>query len=103
VLLYWLTTNLWTMGQQFYVIRRNPAPGSPAFDALEKRKAEKAARVKHEATAAAAAESLGTSTAVDESGEPGTEATGTEATGTEGPQRTPRQRQQPRRQPKRKR
>ena len=46
VLLYWLTTNLWTMGQQFYVIRRNPAPGSPAFDALEKRKAEKAARVK---------------------------------------------------------
>jgi YidC/Oxa1 family membrane protein insertase len=26
VLLYWLTTNLWTMGQQFYVIRRNPAP-----------------------------------------------------------------------------
>jgi YidC/Oxa1 family membrane protein insertase len=91
------------MGQQFYVIRRNPAPGSPAFDALEKRKAEKAARAKHEATAAAAAESLGTSTAVEEGGEPGAEATGTEATGTEGPQRTPRQRQQPRRQPKRKR
>ena len=43
VLLYWLTTNVWTMGQQFYVIRRNPAPGSPAFDALEKRKADKAA------------------------------------------------------------
>jgi YidC/Oxa1 family membrane protein insertase len=98
VLLYWLTTNLWTMGQQFYVIRRNPAPGSPAFDALEKRKAEKAARAKHEATAAAAAESLGTSTVVDEGGEPGAE-----ATGTEGPQRAPRQRQQPRRQPKRKR
>jgi YidC/Oxa1 family membrane protein insertase len=98
VLLYWLTTNLWTMGQQFYVIRRNPAPGSPAFDALEKRKAEKAARARHEATAAAAAETLGTSTAVDEGGEPGAE-----ATGTEGPQRTPRQRQQPRRQPKRKR
>ena len=98
VLLYWLTTNVWTMGQQFYVIRRNPAPGSPAFDALEKRKAEKAARAKHEATAAAAAESLGTSTAVDEGGEPGAE-----ATGTDGPQRTPRQRQQPRRQPKRKR
>jgi YidC/Oxa1 family membrane protein insertase len=97
VLLYWLTTNLWTMGQQFYVIRRNPAPGSPAFDALEKRKAERAARAKHEATAAAA-ESLGTSTVVDEGGEPGAE-----ATGTEGPQRAPRQRQQPRRQPKRKR
>ena len=26
VLIYWFTSNLWTMGQQFYVIRRNPAP-----------------------------------------------------------------------------
>ena len=33
VLVYWTTTNLWTMGQQFYVIRNNPAPGTPAFDA----------------------------------------------------------------------
>ena len=31
VLIYWNTSYLWTMGQQFYVIRRNPAPGSPAF------------------------------------------------------------------------
>ena len=30
VLLYWTTSNLWTMGQQFYVIRNNPAPGTPA-------------------------------------------------------------------------
>jgi YidC/Oxa1 family membrane protein insertase len=37
VLVYWTTTNLWTMGQQFYVIRRNPAPGTPAFEAKEKR------------------------------------------------------------------
>ncbi|MFM8239234.1 MAG: YidC/Oxa1 family membrane protein insertase, partial [Actinomycetota bacterium] len=44
VLIYWLTTNLWTMGQQFYVIRNNPQPGTPAYDAWEKRKAEKAAR-----------------------------------------------------------
>ena len=29
VLLYWTTSNLWTMGQQFYVIRNNPAPGTP--------------------------------------------------------------------------
>ena len=43
VLLYWLTTNLWSMGQQFYVIRRNPSPGSPAFEALERRRAAKAA------------------------------------------------------------
>ena len=28
VLIYWLTTNLWSMGQQYYVIRNNPAPGS---------------------------------------------------------------------------
>ena len=28
VLLYWTTSNLWTMGQQFYVIRNNPAPGT---------------------------------------------------------------------------
>jgi YidC/Oxa1 family membrane protein insertase len=37
VLFYWTTTNLWTMGQQFYVIRRNPAPGTPAYDAKQKR------------------------------------------------------------------
>jgi YidC/Oxa1 family membrane protein insertase len=38
VLLYWLTTNLWSMGQQFYTIRRMPAPGSPAERALEERR-----------------------------------------------------------------
>jgi YidC/Oxa1 family membrane protein insertase len=37
VLLYWTTSNLWTMGQQFYVIRRNPAPGTPAFAAKQDR------------------------------------------------------------------
>ncbi len=41
VLLYWLTTNLWSMGQQFYTIRRMPAPGSPAERALLERKARK--------------------------------------------------------------
>jgi YidC/Oxa1 family membrane protein insertase len=38
VLIYWFTSNLWTMGQQFYVIRRNPAPGTPAYDAWEARR-----------------------------------------------------------------
>jgi YidC/Oxa1 family membrane protein insertase len=33
VLLYWTTSNLWTMGQQFYVIRNNPAPNTEAFKA----------------------------------------------------------------------
>ncbi len=38
VLIYWFTSNLWTMGQQFYVIRRNPAPGTPAYEAWEERR-----------------------------------------------------------------
>lgn len=41
VLIYWLTTNLWTMGQQFYVIRNMPAPGSAAEAALRARKERK--------------------------------------------------------------
>ena len=44
VLFYWTTSNLWTMGQQFYVIRNNPAPGTPAFKAKEERDKAKAAR-----------------------------------------------------------
>ncbi|TQL02220.1 membrane protein insertase YidC [Cellulomonas sp. SLBN-39] len=43
VLIYWTTTNLWSMGQQFYTIRRMPAPGSAAEAALKARKARKAA------------------------------------------------------------
>lgn len=38
VLIYWLVTNVWTMGQQFYVIKRMPAPGSPAEKALQERR-----------------------------------------------------------------
>jgi YidC/Oxa1 family membrane protein insertase len=38
VLIYWFTSNLWTMAQQFYVIRRNPAPGTPAYTAWEERR-----------------------------------------------------------------
>jgi YidC/Oxa1 family membrane protein insertase len=44
VLLYWTTSNLWTMGQQFYVIRNNPAPGTPAARAKEERDKAKAER-----------------------------------------------------------
>ncbi len=44
VLTYWFTTNLWSMGQQFYVIRNNPQPGTPAFEAKEARKAAKQGR-----------------------------------------------------------
>jgi len=41
VLIYWSTTNFWTWGQQYYVIKRNPTPGSPAYEELMKKKAEK--------------------------------------------------------------
>jgi len=41
VLIYWSTTNFWTWGQQYYVIKRNPTPGSPAFEELERKRAKK--------------------------------------------------------------
>ena len=41
VLLYWGTTNLWTFGQQMYVIKRNPTPGSPAYDEWKKKQEAK--------------------------------------------------------------
>ncbi|QIK74921.1 membrane protein insertase YidC [Nocardioides piscis] len=56
VLFYWTTSNLWTMGQQFYVIRNNPAPGTPAFKAKEERDQAKAARKGHAVTPEPAAE-----------------------------------------------
>ncbi|MFI0941039.1 membrane protein insertase YidC [Streptomyces sp. NPDC021020] len=37
VLIYWLTTNVWTMGQQMFVIYRNPTPGSLAFKQRQER------------------------------------------------------------------
>ena len=37
VLLYWLTTNVWSLVQQFYVIRNMPAPGSEAERAYHDR------------------------------------------------------------------
>ena len=62
VLLYWTTSNLWTMGQQFYVIRNNPAPGTPAFAAKQKRDAAKG--LKH------GSEPAGTDTVVEQAPEP---------------------------------
>lgn len=41
VLIYWLTTNIWTMGQQFYSIEKMPVPGSEAEKKLMKKRAEK--------------------------------------------------------------
>jgi YidC/Oxa1 family membrane protein insertase len=85
VLIYWFTTNLWTMGQQLIVIRRNPTPGSAAYDDLQRRKAEKAAA--RGATAALAPGDAGTATT-----------TTTEQPGAAGPDEpTAPKRQQPRR------
>jgi len=33
VLLYWFTNNLWTLGQQFFILRKLPPPGSDAYKA----------------------------------------------------------------------
>ena len=41
VLIYWSTTNLWSMFQQFWVIRNSPTPGTPAFEAWQQRKQTK--------------------------------------------------------------
>jgi YidC/Oxa1 family membrane protein insertase len=41
VIMYWTTSNLWTMGQQFYVIRNNPAPNTEAARAKEQRDEQK--------------------------------------------------------------
>ena len=83
VLLYWTTSNLWTMGQQFYVIRRNPAPGTPAFAAKQQRDAAKAA--KHGLVADPSAGAGTTDTTTDTTTEPETD-------------RRPPRRQQPKRQ-----
>jgi YidC/Oxa1 family membrane protein insertase len=41
VLIYWSTTNIWTWGQQYYVIKRNPTPGSPAYEELQRKRNKK--------------------------------------------------------------
>jgi YidC/Oxa1 family membrane protein insertase len=41
VMFYWLVSNFWTMGQQFFVIRNMPTPGSEAALAREARVARK--------------------------------------------------------------
>lgn len=41
VMMYWLVSNFWTMGQQFVVIRNMPTPGSEAYHAWEARQVKK--------------------------------------------------------------
>jgi YidC/Oxa1 family membrane protein insertase len=44
VMMYWLVSNFWTMGQQFIVIRNMPTPGSEAALAREARLAKRQQR-----------------------------------------------------------
>jgi YidC/Oxa1 family membrane protein insertase len=88
VLLYWTTSNLWTMGQQFYVIRNNPAPGTEAARMKEERDAKKAAGKAPSGDGGSTDAEPGTTTAVEE--KPIAD-------------RRPPQRQQPQRQSKRQR
>lgn len=100
VLFYWLTSQLWTMGQQFYVIKRNPAPGTEAYEAWEaKQKAKghdpaQSVTVANSRQPAPSAAGANPSTVNGSSGESG--AANTHPSGGEGPARP--QRQQPRRQ-----
>jgi len=43
VLIYWTVTNLWSMGQQYYTIKRMPTPGSEAEEVLKQKRANRAA------------------------------------------------------------
>ena len=49
VLLYWLVSNFWTMGQQYFVIRRMPTPGSIAHHERQARLVRKGKAVEAEA------------------------------------------------------
>ena len=53
VMFYWLTSNFWTMGQQFLVIRNMPTPGSLAHRQREERLARKGKLKKGEPVTAA--------------------------------------------------
>jgi YidC/Oxa1 family membrane protein insertase len=37
VLVYWLTSNLWTLGQQYLLMHNNPTPNTPAYIDWEER------------------------------------------------------------------
>ncbi|HWL59654.1 MAG TPA: membrane protein insertase YidC [Microbacteriaceae bacterium] len=45
VMFYWVASNLWTVGQQFFVIRNMPTPGSEAALAREARLAKRRQRL----------------------------------------------------------
>ncbi len=96
LLIYWTASNLWSMGQQFYVIRQSPTPGTPAYAAWEARMRMKG----HDPSTFKPGQKPPRATEVPAAVET-VEATGDDAstTGTQ-PERPRVQRQQPRRQPR---
>lgn len=62
VMTYWLVSNFWTMGQQFFVIRNMPQPGSPAFHARQERLRKKGKLTETEPVAKPEAETEAEST-----------------------------------------
>lgn len=101
VLVYWLTSNLWTLGQQYLLIHNNPTPNTPAYIEWEERMIRKgrdpkriqaerlAKRQKRPATTPAAAQVTATEASSDTS-------TAAAAGARPGVQRQQIQRQQPR-------
>ncbi len=88
VLIYWCTTNLWSLGQQLYVISRMPAPGSPAEKKLLSKRQQQAPDAGKETTGGPRGDKASTTDA----GQPAGGDTGSTA-----------QRRQQRKQPKSKR
>ncbi|WP_295015795.1 membrane protein insertase YidC [uncultured Micrococcus sp.] len=95
VLLYWTYSNFWAVGQQWWIIRRNPTPGSLAEQELNERRAAKGLPpVGQKVTSAPAPQAAGASTSSPAAGE----LVRTDAA----PRRTSNQRQQPQRKNRRK-
>lgn len=65
VLIYWFVTNVWSMGQQMYVIRRMPTPGSLAEKALHERRARKGKPLPQGPVLGTAGGSTATGTVID--------------------------------------
>ena len=67
VVLYLMTTNVWTIGQQFYTLRNSPTPGSQAEkDMIARKKAKEAQK----ALAGAGAESASDAVPAGANGRP---------------------------------
>ena len=112
VLLYWVTNNLWTLTQQFLLIRNNPTPGTPAYIDWEERMikkgkdpkqmaADRLAKRQKKPTQAQSSRTVGAGPAQNGKTAPNgsaTEQNGTGGTGPTGVVRQQIQRQQPARQ-----